>query len=98
MKKFKIKSVDDYNYILEENDNTYDLNLEFYDIENLPKENDYIYMSEKLLDKHYDEYDTQYCFGALDSEYGRLVHEETQEEVVMLVIDNKKIYLKRLFG
>lgn len=50
MIKLKIIDIKDYDYVLEDNNNkTYNLNIEFYGIKENPKVDDYIYISKKLL-------------------------------------------------
>ena len=98
MKKLEIKEIKGTNYTLREKDKIYNINLEFYDIEEQLKSKDYIYISEKLLDRNYIEYDTYYRFGKLDSEYGREIREDKEEEIIILTIEDKNIYLKRIFG
>ena len=55
-------------------------------------------MSEELLKKNYEGYNTNYTFGGLDSIYGKKDIELTDIDVIKLVIDKKEIYLKRLYG
>ncbi len=98
MIKLEIKEINGFNYILEGNDRTYSLNLEFFDIEETPEVKDYMYLNEKLLNKNYIEYDTFYRFGSLGSEYGRENLKDDSPEIIILVINDKRIYLKRIYG
>lgn len=101
MKKLKIVEINDANYtLIDDEEKTYNLVIDFLDIERLPKENDIIIINEKLLDKKYEDYCFMYTFGNLDSKYGR--NKDTLEEVETLRIiykdDNKEVMLKRLYG
>lgn len=100
MKKLKIDKIDGYNYVLIEefSQKIYIFSIEFYDMVESPKENDFIYIHENLLDKNYPEYSTDYCFGALNSDCGRDLIEDNQDQIIIVVINHKKIYLQRLFG
>ena len=52
MIKLIIENIDGYNYTLKDNDNNiYNINIEFYDIDELPKVGDIIYINNKLLNK-----------------------------------------------
>lgn len=93
MKKLKIKKIDKYQYELKDiNNKIYHFNIEFYNLEKKPKINDYIYMNEKILQENYSILN----FDKLDSQYGREI--KTEEDVIVLLIDNEKIYLKRIYG
>jgi len=101
MKKLKIVEINDVNYtLIDDEEKTYNLVIDFLDIQRLPKENDIIIINEKLLDKKYEDYCFMYTFGNLDSKYGR--NKDTLEEVETLRIiykdDNKEVMLKRLYG
>ena len=99
MKKLKIIKKDNYIYTLEDKENNqYTLNIEFQDIDTIPSINNYIYMSEELLDKNYEEYSTMYTFGPLDSSYGRKIKDENNPDIIRIDIQDKSIYLKRLYG
>lgn len=99
MKKLKIINKDNYLYILEDKSHKqYQLNLEFQDINIIPNINDYIYISEKLLDKNYNEYSTMYTFGALDSTYGRNIDNENNPDIIKIELKDNSKYLKRLYG
>ena len=99
MKKIKIIKKDKYIYTLKDNNNKqYTLNLEFIDIDTMPDKNDYIYISEKLLDKNYKEYSNMYTFGPLDSSYGRIIDNENNPDIIRIDIGKNSIYLKRFYG
>lgn len=98
MIKLFIKSVVNNDYELMNNDNIYKLNIKFYDIEKTPKVGDVVYMSERLLDKNYREYSDSYQFGVVNSPYGRDININSETEIICVVINEKNIFLKRVFG
>lgn len=96
MKKMIIKEIDGYNYILKNSkEKEYKINIEFYGIENKPKINDVIYINEKML---YEIDNKIVSFGPIDEEYGKNINSNYGEDIICLVIKNKKIYLKRFYG
>ena len=95
MKKLEINKIDNYQYELKDtNDKVYHFNIEFYNIDKLPKVGDYIYLNEKLLQEEY----SLLSFDTLESTYGRTIRSEEDEDLVILLIDHEKIYLKRVYG
>lgn len=97
MELLRIENIENNKYTLSNDENTYVLEMEFYDIENIIKIGDYINISEDLMDSNYEEYATFYRFGSLDSEFGRNVYKNSNE-VICLITSSKKIYLKRIYG
>ena len=96
MIKLIIESIDGYNYILKNSNNeSYNINIEFYDIDVLPKEGDIIYINNKLLNKINN---NVVSFGKLDGIYGRKITNENDEDVIGISIHDKVIYLKRYYG
>ncbi len=99
MIKLKIVNKDSYKYDLKDEDkHNYNLNLEFFDIEEKLKIGDYIYMNKELLNPKYDGYSTNYTFGSLESKYGKENILITDIDVIKVVVDKMEIYLKRLYG
>lgn len=99
MKRLKIEKIENYEYLLEDEDKkSYSLNLEFFDLEENIKNGDYIHIDEKLLDKNYDGYSYSYAFGSLDSKYGKNNISLNDTDVIKLETQKKEIYLKRLYG
>ena len=99
MIKLKIVNKSNYDYELEDmKENKYTLNLEFLDVEEKPKEGDYISISAELLNPRYEGYSTNYTFGKLDNEYGRKDLSPIDIDVIKVEIDKKEILLKRLYG
>ena len=59
MIKLEIVDKNNYEYTLkDERDNNYILNLDFFDIEEKPKNGDYIYINKELLNSKYEGYST----------------------------------------
>lgn len=99
MIRLKIESKEKQNYILrDEQQNNYNLNFEFFDIEREPKENDYINMSAELLNPHYKEYTTHFSFGSIENICGRKNVNLNDIDVIKVELGSKEIYLKRLYG
>lgn len=96
MNKLIIENIDGYNYILKDTNNkSYNINIDFYDIDVLPKVGDIIYINNKLLNKINN---NVVSFGKLDGIYGRKITDENDEDVIGLSIQDKIIYLKRYYG
>ena len=94
MKKLEIIKVDKYTYTLQDkNSNDYELILDFQNIEEQPQIGNYIYMDETILESK-----NFYTFGKLNSEYGRKIENENDKDLIILETNNKKYYLKRLYG
>lgn len=91
-----IERVNDYKYFLKDSDmNEYILNMEFYDIDKIPSVGDKINMHKNMIN-NLDNY--LYVFGSVDGLYGKKIDNLLDEDVIVLLIDNKKIYLKRFYG
>lgn len=99
MVKLEIIEKDNYKYVLEnERGLTYTLLLEFFDISESPDVGDEIYFNEQLLNPKYDGYSTSYIFGNLESKYGKANIELDDVDVIKLALEDREIYLKRLYG
>lgn len=93
MKKLKIIKIDSYNYYFkDENNKKYNLNIEFYDIENKPIIGDIIYINEILLK------DRVLSFGPLNGKYGKKIEKSVDKDILVLEKNNELIYLKRYYG
>lgn len=93
MIKLKIVKIDNFKYYLSsENNKEYELKIEFHDIDK-PKVNDYIFMDEDLLSINY-----LLAFGSIDSSYGHTIKSSHDKDVIVIISDNKEIFLKRLYG
>ena len=95
MKKLLITKKDNYKYTLKDIDNNeYQFNIEFYNIEKNPKVGDYLYVSEKILQEN----NAFLNFDSLESEYGRKIESANDDDIVALIVSGEKIYLKRVYG
>ena len=83
---------------MDKNNNKYELNLEFNDIEEQPQIGDYIYISAELLNPKYAGYSTSYTFGKLENKYGKENIEIDDIDVIKVKTKKLEIYLKRLYG
>ena len=101
MKKLKIIEINDVKYtLIDDEEKTYSLVIDFLDVKRLPKENDIIIIDERLFDREYEDYCFMYTFGDINSKYGR--NKDTLQEVETMKIvysdDSKEVLLKRLYG
>ena len=95
MKKMIINNQDKYKYELKDKDNKiYHFNIEFYNLKQEPKIGDYIYINENLLQEEY----SVLSFDFLDSKYGRSIDLLDSKDIIVLLINNEKLYLKRVYG
>lgn len=95
MKKLIIDNINNYDYYLkDEYEKLYKLNIEFYDLVDDIKIGDYIYMNEEL----FEEKNTLYSFGPLTGECGRKITSSTDKDIIVLISNDKEIYLKRYYG
>lgn len=76
----------------------YQLKINLYDVGYKIQEGDFVSISEKLLDPTFEEYSDLYQFGPLESKYGRPVTDKIKDEIIRIDTNQKKIYLKRIFG
>ena len=95
MKKLMIVKKDKYEYELKDTDNgEYQLNMEFYNVGKDPEVGDFLFMSEKLLQEN----NAVLSFDTFESEYGRKIENALDDDIVVLMIKDEKIYLKRVYG
>lgn len=95
MIKVKIEKIDGYNYYLrDENNKSYKLNIEFYDLIEKPMVNDEFYIHEQLL----QETPTMFSFGPLSGKYGREIESPDDDDLLILIMNDEKKYLKRYYG
>ena len=89
MIKLTIIETDEYaNYILEDNKGKkYDVNINFMDMDK-PKVGTIIYMPKSVIDEN------------VSLNYGKILDENLKDEneLMLLVFDDKKIYLERFYG
>lgn len=93
MKKVTIKDKEDYIYYLIDNNNEYELKIEFYDLNILPKKGDNFYLDEKLLREK-----ILLSFGLINNNDGKDINLLKEDEILILYNGKEKIYLKRYYG
>lgn len=93
MKKVTIKDREDYIYYLTDNNNEYELKIEFYDLNILPKKGDNFYLDEKLLREK-----ILLSFGLINNNDGKDINLLKEDEILILDNGKEKIYLKRYYG
>ena len=85
MKKVKVIDINNYNYTLvDNNDITYIVNIEFYDIK--VDIGDYIYLPNEVLKEK-----NLYAYGPIE-------HNTSIDNLIKIIKDNKEIYLERYYG
>lgn len=88
MIKTEIISINNYDYILSDGNNNYNLNLEFYNLDNKLNIGDIIYIPSKLLVNN-----GVYTYGKIkDKKYKNI------DEYIKIISNNKEIYLQRYYG
>lgn len=91
MIKLKVINIEEYSYILETNNQTYNLNIEFLG-DKIPKTNDIIYIDEKIIKEK-----NIYTYGPLNSKYSRNI-DVSEEELIKVVAPKDEYYLQRYYG
>lgn len=77
---------------MEYNKKEYNIIFELHDISNKPNVNDIVLMHKELLEEKF------LSLGSLDSKYGRKIESNEDKDIVVFVVNNKNIILKRLYG
>ena len=99
MVRLKILNINNYEYhLVDDRNNNYILDLDFFDIDDNLKVGDYLCISAELLNPKYAGYSASYTFGSLENKYGKESISLTDLDVIKLETSNKEIYLKRLYG
>ena len=81
--KLRIVNIDKYDYTLQDEfNNTYTLNIEFFDLVEMPKAQDYIYLTREILKEN-----NFFSFSLTE-----------REGLLKLKIKNNIYYLERIFG
>ena len=88
MIKTNILSINNYDYVLSDGNNSYNLNLEFYDLDNKLNIGDIIYIPSKLLKNN-----SVYTYGKINEN-----KKENTDEYIKIISNNKEIYLQRYYG
>ncbi len=90
MKKVQILEINNYDYLVRTEDNKkYNLNMEFYSLNIILKEKDYIYISQKILDEK-----NFYSFGPLNPNNINV----DEDDIIKIISDDKEIYFQRYYG
>jgi len=102
MNRYNVIKADNYNYTLkDEVGDIFNISLQFYDV-TPPQKGEYIWFSEKLLDKKANEGLVHFSFGKLTEKYGRKITQQNIkdniDEILLIERDNKKLCLKRFYG
>ena len=88
MIKTEIISINNYDYVLSDGIDNYNLNLEFYDLDNKLNIGDIIYIPKKLLKDN-----SVYTYGKINKD-----KKENDDEYIKIISNNKEIYLQRYYG
>ena len=88
MIKTEIISINNYDYVLSDGKNNYNLNLEFYDLDYKLNIGDIIYIPKKLLVNN-----SVYTYGKINEN-----KKENTDEYIKIISNNKEIYLQRYYG
>ena len=95
MIKLVIDNIDGYYYEVHDKENhRYRFHIEFYDLKQKPSIGDYFFVNSKLLNQQ----NIMLNFGSITSTYGRKIINEEDPDLFILICNNEKIYLKRLYG
>lgn len=93
MRRFKIINIDNYDYtLIDDKLNKREITIEFHKLNELPRVNSYIYLSDNLLNEHL------ISLGPLGSKYGKKLDKDDEDDISVLEIDGEKIYLQRYYG
>ena len=93
-----INKKEDLQYLKDSKNNNYEFSMEFYDIDESPKIGDYLELSAELLNPMYAGYSVLYTFGNLKNPCGRNTTNMNNIDIIKLIMKNKEIILKRLYG
>ena len=88
MIKTNIININGYNYTLSYGNNNYNLNLEFYDLDDKLNIGDIIYIPDKLLINN-----GVYTYGKINEE-----KKENIDEYIKIISNDKEIYMQRYYG
>ena len=91
MIKLKIKSIELYAYILENDQKEYRMHLDFKGIEKKPQVGDYLYMPDNLVVELGD-----YTFGLIGGFYAK--KKDIKDDIIKIVGDGYEYYLQRYYG
>lgn len=100
MVELKIVEKQDREYTLQniETKETYNFQINFYDLEKEVVVGDVLVLNEALLNKGYREYSRKLQFGALDQPYGRKIDSKDHKDLLCVKKNGEEYWLKRFFG
>lgn len=99
MQEFTVKDVSGLDFVLETPDGEEkSLKIKFFDLPREMEKGDKILIRSELLDKNYKEFADVYYFGDIKSDYGRDIKDKQSPDFLIVVQDNKQIFLKRFYG
>jgi len=91
MKKLKILNINKYEYkLIDDRDNIYQLNIEFYNVNKKPQINDFIYVSNGLINEF--KINKIYSFGEIKK------ISSDKNDYIALKSKEDLIYLERYYG
>ena len=86
MIKLQIKSINNYNYILQStNEDTYKLNIGFINIDKKPTVGDYLYLTDDVVLEN-----NMYTYGPIYNQY--------KDDIIKVETQNDIYYLQRYYG
>jgi len=91
MKKLIIENIDKYNYLLVSENQKYKINIEFYGLDFSVKKDDIIYISKEMLNE----------INNFVANFEKIENDDKNiigKDVIVLVHEGKKYYLKRVYG
>lgn len=91
MLKLKVLDIEEYNYVLENNNKRYRINLNFLG-DKIPRINDLIYVDEFLIEEV-----NLYTYGPLNGKYAKKENVD-YHEIMKVVSSNEEYYLQRYYG
>lgn len=91
MIKLKVHRIEKYDYILETNNKTYKVNIEFLG-DKKPTIDNIIYLPQKIIEEK-----NLYTYGPLNGKYCKNI-DITEEELLKVITPNEEYYLQRYYG
>ena len=93
MRRFKIINIDNYDYtLIDDKLNKHEITIEFHGLVSLPQKNDYIFLSDEMLEEH------MVCLGPLGSKYGNKLDNINDSEFAVLKTGTDEIKLQKYYG
>ena len=100
--RLRVSNIQEFNYtLIDKDEKEYTISIEFYDLEDPVIIGDYLYISNKLLDKKYEEYSNFYYFGPMNKQYGKSLRNKDTLETDIIAIKKagqKNVFLQKYYG